>query len=253
MSVSKLNLLRPPQARPFFRSESREAKGVLYRLFFFKHHRKALDYFTALPAAQFFLNLCKAGNHIAVAHRHSARPPRKLAKPRWQNDFAHSGVCRFDCKDADPQNSDFQARVYDSLRFRMSIHDRDFEIAKALRTLQDNTDPENLIAATKQNISKAVAKYDLHILGALAITQVWNSQLGNPSVSFRPLTLVHRRSATSQSLRIYTLSKPVRLWLDTPLHPSLPLGICATAPVFVSVSLRSSAGSSIARSKAPTR
>ena len=54
----------------------------------------------------------------------------------------------------------------------MSIHDRDFEIAKALRTLQDNTDPKNLIAATKQSISKAVAKYDLHVLGALAITQV---------------------------------------------------------------------------------
>jgi hypothetical protein len=54
----------------------------------------------------------------------------------------------------------------------MSIHDRDFEIAKALRTLHENTDPNNLIAATKQSISKAVAKYDVHVLGALAITQV---------------------------------------------------------------------------------
>ena len=54
----------------------------------------------------------------------------------------------------------------------LSSYERDFENAKALRTLQDNTDPKNLIAATKQSISKAVAKYDLHVLGALAITQV---------------------------------------------------------------------------------
>jgi hypothetical protein len=54
----------------------------------------------------------------------------------------------------------------------MCDHERDFQIAKALKTLQENTDPQNLISATKQNISKAAAKYDLHVLGALTIAQV---------------------------------------------------------------------------------
>jgi hypothetical protein len=54
----------------------------------------------------------------------------------------------------------------------MCDHERDFEIAKALKTLQENTDPQNLVSATKQNLAKAAAKYDMQILGSLAIAQV---------------------------------------------------------------------------------
>jgi hypothetical protein len=59
----------------------------------------------------------------------------------------------------------------------LSSYERDFENAKALRTLQDNTDPENLVPATKRKIEQA----ERHVtpespnrppLGALTIAQV---------------------------------------------------------------------------------
>ncbi len=56
---------------------------------------------------------------------------------------------------------------------KMCNHEQDFVIAKALKTLNENTESENLVPATNQSISKAAAKYELQVLGALAIAQVW--------------------------------------------------------------------------------
>jgi hypothetical protein len=59
----------------------------------------------------------------------------------------------------------------------LSSYERDFENAKALKTLQENTDPENLVPATKRKVEQA----EKHVtpespnrpaLGALTIAQV---------------------------------------------------------------------------------
>ncbi len=90
----------------------------------------------------------------------------------------------------------------------MCNHEQDFVIAKALKTLNENTESENLVPATNQSISKAAAKYELQVLGALAIAQVWIQSPCNP---LHRTHNGHRLSATSQSLRIFISSKHVRL------------------------------------------
>ena len=59
----------------------------------------------------------------------------------------------------------------------LSSYERDFENAKALKTLQENTDPENLVAATKRKIEQAESYVapespNRPSLGALTIAQV---------------------------------------------------------------------------------
>ena len=63
----------------------------------------------------------------------------------------------------------------------MNVHEHDFQFAKALKTLQENTDPQNLIPSTKQ----LVANQDPLYLGALAIAQVWNS---DPQAALRMIS-----------------------------------------------------------------
>jgi hypothetical protein len=63
----------------------------------------------------------------------------------------------------------------------LSSYERDFQVARELRTLQENTDPENLIPATRHRIEAN----DRHVhaspgrppAGALTIAQVWPSCL----------------------------------------------------------------------------
>jgi hypothetical protein len=52
--------------------------------------------------------------------------------------------------------------------FRMSNHEYDFHVSKVLKTLQENTDPQNLVRATNQ----VLAKFNQHVAGALTIAQV---------------------------------------------------------------------------------
>jgi len=64
----------------------------------------------------------------------------------------------------------------------MNSHEQDFQFAKALKTLQENTDPQNLVSATKQWLSKQNTRN----LGALAIAQVLT--LNPPTVCRTTLT-----------------------------------------------------------------
>jgi hypothetical protein len=64
----------------------------------------------------------------------------------------------------------------------MNSHEQDFQFAKALKTLQENTDPQNLVSATKQWVSKQNTRN----LGALAIAQVLTLNL--PTVCRTTLT-----------------------------------------------------------------
>ena len=52
--------------------------------------------------------------------------------------------------------------------FRMSNHEYDFHVSKVLKTLQENTDPQNLVRATKQ----VLAKFNQQVAGAQTIAQV---------------------------------------------------------------------------------
>jgi hypothetical protein len=66
----------------------------------------------------------------------------------------------------------------------MNLHENDFHIAKSLKTMQENTDPQNLIPSTKQ----MVANQDPSNLGALTIAQVL---ISDPPAALRmPLTLL---------------------------------------------------------------
>ena len=69
----------------FLGRESSSERGVVQGLFV-KHHRKALDYFTAASSSVFFEPV--QGGKIHRSAQQAARPlPRKLAKSRWQNDL----------------------------------------------------------------------------------------------------------------------------------------------------------------------
>ena len=62
----------------------------------------------------------------------------------------------------------------------LSSYERDFENARALKTLQENTDPENLVPATKRKVEQAEQHVEPESpnrppVGALTIAQVWNS------------------------------------------------------------------------------
>lgn len=59
----------------------------------------------------------------------------------------------------------------------LSSYERDFENAKALKTLQENTDPENLVRATKRKVEQAERHVEPEspnrpAIGALTIAQV---------------------------------------------------------------------------------
>jgi hypothetical protein len=75
----------------------------------------------------------------------------------------------------------------------LSSYERDFENAKALKTLQENTDPENLVPATKRKVEQADQYVEPESpnkppVGALTIAQVL---ISDPPAALRmPLTLL---------------------------------------------------------------
>ena len=72
----------------------------------------------------------------------------------------------------------------------LSSYERDFENARALKTLQENTDPENLVPATKRKVEQAEQHVEPESpnrppVGALTIAQVWNS---DPQAALRMIS-----------------------------------------------------------------
>jgi len=69
----------------------------------------------------------------------------------------------------------------DTSPMELSSYERDFQVARELRTLQENTDPENLIPATRHRIAAndrlVHASPGRPPAGALTIAQVWSSCL----------------------------------------------------------------------------
>jgi hypothetical protein len=88
----------------------------------------------------------------------------------------------------------------------LSSFERDFENAKALKTLQENTDPDNLVPATKRKVEQA----DRHVepespnrppVGALTIAQVRISDpLAALLMTFTPLTGASEHNDSRRSL-----------------------------------------------------
>jgi hypothetical protein len=81
----------------------------------------------------------------------------------------------------------------------LSSYERDFENAKALKTLQENTDPENLVRATKRKVEQAERHVEPEspnrpAIGALTIAQV----LTFLQCAAQPSHRGRRRNATSQ-------------------------------------------------------
>jgi len=64
-------------------------------------------------------------------------------------------------------------------KMELSLYERDVKVAKDLKTLQENTDPENLVPATKHRIEAndrdvPASPSSRPAAGALTIAQVWS-------------------------------------------------------------------------------